>query len=350
VETRLFDYALPDERIAQHPAGERDASRLFVVGRGESRHAAFRDWAELVPEGALVVLNDTRVTKARILGTREGSGGKVELLLIRRKEGEPGAAAQVWLAMGRANRSLRPGTRVESGPLRLEIEGSEEGLLRVRVHGEGGVETALERAGHVPLPPYVRRADVAADVERYQTIFAREPGSAAAPTAGLHVSEDTLATLRARDVRLGYLTLHVGLGTFQPVTAPDLDAHRMHAEVFEVGKALAQEVAAARERQAPVVAVGTTVVRALESAREPGEPRYVRSTAGQTSLLIQPGYAFGPVDALLTNFHAPRSTLLALVSAFAGRERIAAAYAEAIASGYRFLSYGDAMWIPERLP
>jgi S-adenosylmethionine:tRNA ribosyltransferase-isomerase len=348
VKTSLLDYALPDSAIAQHPAKDRDASRLLVVKPDELGHATFRGWPELVPEGALVVLNDTKVFRARVLGTRPETGGRVELLLTTRVE-TASPEDELWLALGRSNRPLRPGARVEAGTLACEVLGSDDaGTLRVRVTAPGGVEAALEAHGHVPLPPYVRRPDEAADADRYQTVFARHAGSIAAPTAGLHLTHATLERLAARGVRTAFATLHVGVGTFRPVVTEDLDDHAMHEELFTVGPELRDAIRDARERGAPVVAVGTTVVRALESARDSGDPRRVRATSGATRLLIQPGYAFGPVDALLTNFHMPRSTLLALVAAFVGRERMFAAYAAALEQGYRFLSYGDAMWIPER--
>ena len=349
METRLFDYALAESAIAQYPLPDRDAARLFVLGQGGNRHASFVDWPELVPEGALVVLNDTKVMPARVFGVRRESGGRVEFLLTTPVE-TPSDAEQVWLALGRANRPLRAGAVVEAGPLSIEVlDSDDEGTLRVRVTAEAGVRAALDAHGHVPLPPYVRRPDDERDRERYQTVFARHAGSVAAPTAGLHATRETLERLAARGVAIGYVTLHVGVGTFRPVSADDLDRHVMHEESFSVSAELADGVDAARRRGSPVVAVGTTVVRTLESARHPRDPRRVRELSGRTHLLIQPGYAFGPVDALLTNFHMPKSTLLALVAAFAGRERILEAYAEALRAGYRFLSYGDAMWIPERL-
>jgi S-adenosylmethionine:tRNA ribosyltransferase-isomerase len=349
VKTSLFDYELPEGAIAQRPLPDRDAARLLVLEREGVRHSSFRDWPELVPEGALVVLNDTKVLRARILGARPETGGRAELLLTTLVE-TVSAEEQIWLALGRANRPLREGARVEAGPLSVEILGSDgAGTLRVRVVAPGGVDAALDAHGHVPLPPYVRRPDEPDDVERYQTVFARHKGSVAAPTAGLHVTPATLEGLRARGVKTAFITLHVGVGTFRPVSAADLDDHPMHEEYVAVGPELVEAVRSARSRGAPVVALGTTVVRALESARDPGDPAFVRTTAQPTALLIQPGYSFGPVDALLTNFHMPKSTLLALVAAFAGRDRVLAAYATALEHCYRFLSYGDAMWIPERL-
>lgn len=349
MKTSLFDYELPAEAIAQYPLPDRDAARLLVLEGSGVRHATFREWPELLPEGALVVLNDTRVIRARILGTRRETGGRAELLLTTLVEAVS-PEEQVWLALGRANRPLREGVRIDSGPLSVEILGSDpSGTLRVRLVARGGVDAAVDAHGHVPLPPYVRRPDELEDVERYQTIFARHNGSIAAPTAGLHVTKATLDRLSARGVKTAFVTLHVGVGTFRPVSTDDLDDHPMHQEYFEVSAELVQAVRSARSRGAPVVAVGTTVVRALESARDPHEPACVRAASQSTALLIQPGYSFGPVDALLTNFHMPKSTLLALVAAFAGRDRVLAAYRAALEHGYRFLSYGDAMWLPERV-
>jgi S-adenosylmethionine:tRNA ribosyltransferase-isomerase len=348
VLTSLFDYQLPEALIAQRPLADRAASRMLVVGRSGVTHAGFGDFADLVPEGALLVVNDTRVHKARLVGARRGSGGRVEILLLRR-EGEGGGPEETWLALGRANRRITPATVVEAGAVSIEVlSKGEQGILRVLVRAPDGVESAIEQEGHVPLPPYIRRADDDADAERYQTVFSEKVGSAAAPTAGLHFTPEVVERLRARGVRIGAVTLHVGLGTFRPVTCDDLDRHPMHSERYEVPQDLAAEVRHCRRAARPVIAVGTTVVRALESAKDPSDPRLVRPTCAETNLLIQPGYEFGPVDALLTNFHMPKSTLLALVAAFAGRERVLSAYRKAVEAGYRFLSYGDAMWIPER--
>ena len=353
MRTDRFDYSLPDSLIARWPSACREDSRLLVLRRDGVLHLAMGDFAELVPPGAVLVVNDTRVLKARIVGSRRGTGGRAELLLLRPLVGELSgldAEAERWTALGHANRPLRPGAVVESGALTVEVlEHGAEGVLTVEVRATGGVRGALDREGHVPIPPYLRREDEACDVERYQTVYARREGSVAAPTAGLHLTEALLERLADRRVVIGRLTLHVGLGTFRPVTADDLDRHPMHAEWFAVAADLGAAIAAARQRGAPVVAIGTTVVRALESAADPERDGHVRAMAGETRLLIQPGYRFRVVDALLTNFHQPRSTLLALVAAFAGRERTLAAYQEALERQYRFLSYGDAMWIPRRL-
>jgi S-adenosylmethionine:tRNA ribosyltransferase-isomerase len=347
--TSLFDYQLPDELVAQYPLAERDAARLLVVDEATLRHDHVRNWPALLPPGALVVVNDTRVRRCRITGERRGTRGRVELLLVRRLPSrDASAGGERWECLGRASKPLRPGSVIECGPLRIAVEARQaDGALWCLVHSEqGSIDDALERTGHMPIPPYLRREDEPDDAVRYQTVYARALGSAAAPTAGLHLSPDMLSRLEQRGVALGSVTLHVGLGTFKPVTARDLDEHDMHAESFEVSPELASQVALARARGAPVVAVGTTVVRALESAADPDAPGHVSSLGGETRLLIQPGYQFRVVDALFTNFHAPRSTLLALVAAFAGRDRILGAYAEAVRARYRFLSYGDAMWLP----
>ncbi len=356
----LLDYELPEDRIARRPTDARDAARLLVVAPGgaldgateEGHEAAHRhvfDLADLLPAGALVVVNDTRVVPARLLGNKVGTGGSVELLLVRPRptEGAPAGSA-TFFAMGRASKPLRPGAEVTfgDGALTARIEGRDDasGLLAVTLRAaDGDVQAAIERIGHMPLPPYMRRADDETDRERYQTVFARVPGAIAAPTAGLHLSQVLLDRLTDRGIETAAVTLHVGLGTFQPVAVDDLDDHAMHAEAFVVPASARDAIARARARGAPVVAIGTTVVRTLESAADPERPGHVLATAGETRLLIQPGYTFRVVDRLLTNFHLPRSTLLALVFAFAGMERVKRAYALAIASGYRFYSYGDAM-------
>ncbi len=363
MRTDLFDYELPETRIAQHPAAHREDSRALEVGRDGTAHRAMKDFAEFVPEGALVVVNDTRVRNARLLGRKRGTGGRVEIFLLERLD-EVRDGRTVWKALSRSNKPLRPGALVEIRDARRGDEGETaersdfvvevlerlaDGEVLVAIDAHGDIDQEIETHGHVPLPPYVRRADEADDVARYQTVYAEHLGSVAAPTAGLHLTEDALRRLEARGVEVARVTLHVGLGTFRPVVADDLDDHLMHAEMIRVEQPLVDAVQRARARGGSVVAVGTTVVRALESAADPSAPGHVRPYSGETRLLIQPGYDFRTVDALLTNFHMPRSTLLALVSAFVGRERLFAAYQRALDEGYRFLSYGDAMWIPERL-
>lgn len=348
----LFDYELPEERIAKYPAKARDGARLLVVDphRDALTDRNIVDLPELLPRGALVVLNDTRVMKARLLGEKADTGGRVEIFLVEQLSGA--GKSERWRALGRASKPLRPGQLVRLGALsaRVESKSEHDGSLEVLLEVEDGltVAEAIEAHGQVPLPPYMRREPSADDVERYQTVFAKTPGAVAAPTAGLHLTRELLDSMRAREIEIATLTLHVGLGTFQPVTADDLDQHPMHAEHYEITQVLADAIAAARLRNKPVVAIGTTVVRALESAACPENEGRVRPMASSTRLLIQPGYAFRVVDALLTNFHLPRSTLLALVSAFAGRERILDAYREAVRRDYRFYSYGDAMLITSR--
>ncbi len=345
-----FAFDLPPELIAQEPTNDRELARLLVVRDDELLHTHVRELAEHIPAGSLVVVNDTKVIRARILGTKEGSGGKAEVFLVRRDvsgDGEDSPGHERWRAMARASKPLRPGACVLAGPIRVDIEGkAPDGLFLVRLSSRDEsmtLEQALQAAARVPLPPYIKRDASAADEERYQTVFARTPGAVAAPTAGLHLTHALLRRLEGHGCEIASCTLHVGLGTFAPVTAEDLDDHVMHAEYFEVSRTLATAISRARERGAPVVAIGTTVVRALESAADPERDGHVRPCAEETRILIQPGYRFRVVDRLLTNFHLPESTLLALVSAFAGTERVLDAYRVAVKERYRFFSYGDAM-------
>jgi S-adenosylmethionine:tRNA ribosyltransferase-isomerase len=286
-------------------------------------------------------LNDTRVIPARLFGRRLGAGeGRMEVLLVEKLEDRE------WDALVRPGRRARPGTGISFDGLTAEVIAKrEDGRYRIRFSGP--VEPHLDRLGHVPLPPYIHRPDEVADRERYQTVFARQPGAIAAPTAGLHFSEDLLEEIAAAGMGIAKVTLHVGIGTFKPVTAESIEDHRMESERYEIGEETAEAVRRTRESGGRIVAVGTTVVRTLESAVLAGGGE-VRPGSGSTDLFITPGFRFRVVDVLLTNFHLPRSTLLMLVSAFAGRERILAAYEEAVREGYRFYSYGDAM-LAERL-
>jgi S-adenosylmethionine:tRNA ribosyltransferase-isomerase len=363
--TSEFDYQLPAEAIAQRPA-PRGSSRLLVLDReGEARHRRIAELPALLRPGDLLVVNDTRVLPARLFGRlvrRAGEGRpgtlrgvqRVELLLV-----EPVGRCE-WEVLARPGRLVRPGAVVEieaggdgdgpgaaagpaaagSGLFAEVVALAGDGRRRVRFAEP--IEPHLERLGHVPLPPYIRRPDEPADRERYQTIFARRPGAIAAPTAGLHFSAELLAALTAAGIERAAVTLHVGIGTFKPVTAPLVSDHRMDRERYEVSEETAAALARARAAGRRVVAVGTTVVRALEAAAAGGRGE-VPAGAGATELFITPGFRFQVVDALLTNFHLPRSTLLMLVAAFAGRERVLAAYEEALRLGYRFFSYGDAM-------
>jgi len=350
VRTELLDYDLPEELIAKRPLAERDASRLLVLDRGSIAHRLIRDLPALLPEGALLVVNDTRVRRARVFGVRRASGGKVELLMLgRRTELEGGDGREVWEALGRASKPLRLGVVIDAGKLSCEVlERRDDGTLLLLVTSAQPVEDVLAAEGRVPIPPYLGREDDADDVARYQTVYAERVGSVAAPTAGLHLTPALLEAAAARGVELGRLELEVGLGTFRPVVVDDLSEHVMHEERFRIDPTLSAQIAAARARGAPVVAVGTTVVRALESAADPAQPGHVVAQTAATRLLIQPGYAFRIVDALLTNFHQPKSTLLALVAAFAGEAAMREAYRAALTERYRFLSFGDAMWLPRR--
>jgi S-adenosylmethionine:tRNA ribosyltransferase-isomerase len=346
VKLSEFDYELPEERIAQSPAEPRDAARLFVhhIAADRSEHREVRDLAALLAPGDLLVLNDTRVLPARLLG-RRASGGKLELLLLQPQAG-------LWRALVRPAGRMRAGERVEleQGALRARLVRRLEGPeweVEIELAADGAsVEELLERHGRMPLPPYIRRAAgdaslAARDRERYQTVYARERGAVAAPTAGLHFTPELLAALEARGIERTQVTLHVGLGTFQPVTAENVEEHVMHSERFVLPESAERAVRAARERSGRVVAVGTTSVRVLESCASGGG--LVRAGKGETRIFLKPGDKLQATDALLTNFHLPRSTLLMLVSAIAGRERILRLYAEALAREYRFFSYGDAM-------
>lgn len=331
-----FDFALPPEQIAQQPAAERSASRLLDTLHSPPRDRIFRELPSLLRPGDLLVFNDTQVIKARLFG-HKASGGAVELLVERVLPGRH----EVWAHL-RASKSPRPGTQLRLADafdaLVLGRCGPEDGLFHLAFPDDP--LTLLERHGHVPLPPYIRHADDADDERRYQTVFAARPGAVAAPTAALHFDAPLLAALQARGVMSARVTLHVGAGTFQPVRSTDLARHRMHSEWFEVPQASVDAIAQTRRAGGRVVAVGTTTLRALESAATSGR---LLAGARETELFILPGFSFQVVDLLLTNFHLPRSTLLMLVSAFAGHATVMAWYRHAVAQGYRFFSYGDAM-------
>ena len=339
-DASAYDYPLPPDLIAQEPLPARDASRLLVLDRatGDLSHRAFGDLPERLRPGDLLVTNRSRVFPARLLGRREG-GGTAEVLLVRCLEPD------AWDALVRPGRRLRAGSVVDVAPgfqVRVEGDGARPPLRRVRLRIDGlDPEAAIERHGHVPLPPYIHRGDVPADRERYQTVFAREKGSVAAPTAGLHFTPPLLERLAARGIERAEVVLHVGPGTFRPVEVEDVRRHRVDPERITIPAETAAAVDRARAGGRRVVAVGTTTTRALESAID--EAGRLRAGDAETALVIVPGYTFRVVDALVTNFHLPRSSLLLLVSAFAGRERVLAAYAEAVRQRYRFYSYGDAM-------
>lgn len=350
MRTTLFDYHLPPERIAQVPAEPRDAARLLVLARDhlDLRHKTVRDLPELLAPGDLLVLNDTKVLPARLMG-RKPTGGRVEVFLIE-KVGDA-APGEDWNVLIGASHAPREGMPLWlPGGFEVDIlEGpGEGGEALVRFRGPGPVRALAEEHGLPPLPPYIRREPMdprwALDRERYQTIFARAEGALAAPTAGLHFTSETLNALRVKGVGVEWVTLHVGLGTFQPVRAEETQDIVLHEERYRVPGATSRAIAACRARGGRVVAVGTTVTRALESRPGAGA-RIPEPGEGTTHLFIGPGFEFQYVDGLLTNFHLPRSSLLMLVAAFAGRERILEAYRVAVDRGYRFYSYGDAMLI-----
>jgi len=330
-----FDFDLPAELIAQHPLADRAASRLLHVQPRRLDDLCFADLPRLVAPGEVMVFNDTRVIRARLFG-RKPSGGRVEALIERVLDDRRA------LALLRTSHSPRPGAQLLFGTgddaVVATVVGRQDDFFELELSRD--VASTLDRLGHVPLPPYITHDDGAQDAERYQTVYARRAGAVAAPTAGLHFTAGLMSALRARGVHCVFVTLHVGAGTFQPVRAERIAGHRMHAERYEIPSATAEVVNAARAAGRPVTAVGTTSLRALESAAQDGR---VAAGGGETRLFITPGYRFRVVDRLLTNFHLPKSTLLMLVSAFAGIERIRTAYAHAIERRYRFFSYGDAM-------
>jgi S-adenosylmethionine:tRNA ribosyltransferase-isomerase len=359
-----LEYRLPSEQIAQRPLERREAARLLFLDRfsGIFEDRMFTEFPVLLGGDELLVLNNARVIPARLFGRRAGVHsqppsratktehltGRVEIFLTRQLD------SQTWEALVRPGRKMPVGERVVFGEGELEAEVLSRGQLGLRTlrftcHDQSNLSQHLERLGHVPLPPYIERADESSDRERYQTVFAKRPGAIAAPTAGLHFSTEILEQVRARGVEICELTLNVGLGTFQPIRSETLEGHVMHSESYEIPKETAHRIKAARDAGRPILAVGTTVVRALEDAAlraaESGSPNLLFAGKGDAQLFIVPGFRFRVVEGLLTNFHLPRSTLLALVCAFAGREQVLAAYQHAVEAGYRFYSYGDCMLI-----
>jgi S-adenosylmethionine:tRNA ribosyltransferase-isomerase len=359
-----FDYELPDDLIAQRPTAMREASRMLLLDRhsGTWEDRAFAELPQLLRGDELLVLNDARVLPARLFGKRAGVHsqapsrktmrehltGTVEVFLARKIE------LEIWEALVRPGRKMAVGERVLFGGGELEGEilaRGELGLRTMRFTSRNGqsVEENVERLGHVPLPPYINRPDESSDRERYQTVYAQKPGAVAAPTAGLHFTREILEKIRSRGCETCEITLHVGLGTFQPIHTERLEEHKIHSEAYEISEEAAEKVHRARKAGRPVIAVGTTVVRALEDAAakatEFDSGKIIRAGKAEASLFIFPGHAFRVVNGLLTNFHLPKSTLLALVSAFAGREFILAAYEHAVAERYRFYSYGDCMLV-----
>jgi S-adenosylmethionine:tRNA ribosyltransferase-isomerase len=360
LRTSDFDFDLPEELIAQHPPAERGQSRLLVLPRhaGSIEHTSFTRLGEHLRPGDLLVLNDTRVFPARLIGHRVPSGGAVECLLLRKLSEPPDPGSRIpdpesesWEALMHPGQKLKPGARVvfESSDVQLHGEVLARhfhGRRTIRLWTDVGtpVMRAVEEIGHIPLPPYINRSDDAVDRERYQTIYAREAGSVAAPTAGLHFTSDVLEDLRARGVNQASITLHVGYGTFKPVRVENVDEHEVDPEAYSVSASTADALTKALRDGRRIIAVGTTTTRALESLTL-DRSGLVLPTTGSTTLFIHPGHRFRIVQGLVTNFHLPRSSLMMLVAAFTGRERILDAYREAVAQRYRFYSYGDAMLI-----
>jgi S-adenosylmethionine:tRNA ribosyltransferase-isomerase len=345
MRTDAFDYELPPELVAQRPAGQRGASRMLVLKRdgGACELRLFSDFPSFLRPGDLVVFNNTRVLKARLFGIKVGGGAKIEILLTKRID-------DGWLCMIRPGKRIAPGTVIrllarkggESSYLAQVVGRWEEGMFHILVSSTEPVTADVcETCGHVPLPPYVRRSDTEEDIDDYQTVYATVPGAVAAPTAGLHFDSDMIARIHSLGIATAEVTLHVGPGTFQPVSAEFIDGHRMHEEEYSVSPNVAEQIRATRSAGGRIVAVGTTVVRVLESVAD--ESGMVSAGSGSTRIFIYPPYRFRCVDALFTNFHLPKSTLLMLVCAFAGKEPVLNAYRLAIQNEFRFYSYGDCM-------
>lgn len=335
-----FYYELPEELIAQDPLEERESSRLLVLDKrsGAISHRIFREITDYLNPGDCLVINDTKVIPARLIGEKEGTGARIELLLLKRRENN------IWETLVRPGKKARPGTRISfgGGILIGEIlEIAEEGNRLVRFYYDGIFEEILDRLGQMPLPPYITHQ--LKDKNRYQTVYARHSGSAAAPTAGLHFTEGLLKTIEEKGVEIARVTLHVGLGTFRPVKAEEITEHHMHSEFYCIEKEAADKINKAKKDGCRVICVGTTSCRTIESAAD--ENGYLKAGSGWTDIFIYPGYEFKIMDCLITNFHLPESTLIMLVSALAGREEVLAAYGEAVKERYRFFSFGDAMLV-----
>ncbi|WP_024615775.1 tRNA preQ1(34) S-adenosylmethionine ribosyltransferase-isomerase QueA [Clostridium sp. Ade.TY] len=335
-----FDFYLPEELIAQHPLEKRDTSRLMVLDKetGEIEHKVFKDIVGYLNEGDTLVLNNTRVMPARLIGAKEGTGGKIEFLLLKRLEGDK------WECLAKPGKSAKPGRRFEfgNGKLKCEVlEVLETGNRVIEFEYDGIFEEVLDSLGEMPLPPYIHER--LEDRERYQTVYSKEKGSAAAPTAGLHFTEELLKEIKEKGINIVYLTLHVGLGTFRPVQVDDINDHIMHSEFYQLSKESADIINNTKKNGKRVIAVGTTSTRTLETIA--GEDGKVKEASGWTDIFIYPGYKYKVVDNLITNFHLPESTLIMLVSALAGRDHVLNAYNEAVKEKYRFFSFGDAMFI-----
>ena len=340
MKTADFDYDLPQELIAQDPLEQRDSSRLLILDKetGERTHKIFHDIIDYLHEGDCLVINNTKVIPARLSGEREGTGGKVEVLLLKRR------SDNVWETLVKPGKKARPGMRLSFGGGLLHAEVQEvvdEGNRLIRFEYEGIFEEILDQLGQMPLPPYITHQ--LKDKNRYQTVYAKYEGSAAAPTAGLHFTEELLEQIQAKGVKIARVTLHVGLGTFRPVKVEDVTEHHMHTEFYHVSEEAADIINETKKQGGRVICVGTTSCRTIESAAD--DQGIVHATEGDTDIFIYPGYQFKVLDCLITNFHLPESTLLMLVSALAGKENIMAAYREAVEMRYRFFSFGDAMFI-----
>ena len=345
MKTSDFDYELPEELIAQDPLSDRASSRLMILeqGSGKTINASFRDLEKILQKGDVLVINDTKVIPARLFGVRPGRTGKIELLLLKRMEND------VWETLAKPGKKVRPGEEIIFGDGLLKakvLSVSEDGNRFVQFSYDGIFEEILDQLGQMPLPPYIHHQ--LEDPNRYQTVYAVHDGSAAAPTAGLHFTEEMLEHLKEKGVEIVPVTLHVGLGTFRPVKADEITDHHMHSEFYQISDESAAAINRAKDEGRRIISVGTTSTRTLESAAD--ENGRVKAGSGWTDIFIYPGYTFKIIDELITNFHLPQSTLVMLVSALAGREQILAAYEEAVKERYRFFSFGDAMYITKKLP
>ncbi|WP_336989535.1 tRNA preQ1(34) S-adenosylmethionine ribosyltransferase-isomerase QueA [Bacillus infantis] len=341
MKVEMFDFHLPEELIAQTPLEDRTSSRLMVLDKedGALQHETFKNLPEYLNPGDCLVLNDTRVLPARLFGAKEGTGAKIEVLLLKQQEGD------VWETLIKPAKRVKEGTRIEFGDglLSAVCTGTEEqGGRLLKFNYEGIFYEVLEQLGEMPLPPYIK--EQLDDRERYQTVYAKERGSAAAPTAGLHFTEELLDEIREKGVHIAFITLHVGLGTFRPVSVEDIHEHSMHAEYYQVTEGTARLLNEVRENGGRIITVGTTSTRTLETIADANEGRF-EAGSGWTSIFIYPGYRFKAIDGMITNFHLPKSTLIMLISALAGRENVLNAYNEAVKERYRFFSFGDAMLI-----
>ena len=342
MDVKEFDYDLPKELIAQDPLEDRSGSRLLVLKKkpGEMEHRIFKDIKEYLKPGDCLVINNTKVIPARLYGVKEGTEAKIEILLLKRREND------IWETLVKPGKKAKPGTKISFGDGILTgevIDIVEEGNRLIQFHYEGIFEEILDRLGQMPLPPYIK--EELQDAERYQTVYSKEIGSAAAPTAGLHFTKELLEEIQAMGVQICYVTLHVGLGTFRPVKAEDITDHTMHSEYCMISQETADTINQTKAKGGRVICVGTTSCRTIESWA--GEDGTLKESAGWTSIFIYPGYRFRVLDGLVTNFHLPESTLIMLVSALAGRKHVLAAYEEAVREKYRFFSFGDAMFIYE---